>query len=294
MTTLAQRPLRSLLFAPGSDERKLVRALTAGADLVVADLEDAVAPAEKDAARALVAAVFSHAGATAARAVRVNGAASPHFGADLEAVRALPLDAVVLPKATPEAVDALGAEGPPVIAIVESAQGLRLAYETASRPRVAALMLGAADLGAELGLEPRPDGLEILYARSKVVADSGAARCRPPIDVVRFDFRDAEGLRREAALARSLGFGGKACIHPAQVPVVNAAFAPSEQQLAWARRVLAAYEQGLREGRGAVALDGELVDLPIVERARRTLAAAEAVEQRTEAPSEDMQRKEDR
>jgi len=186
----------------------------------------------------------------------VNGPGTPHFAADLDAISGMPLDALVLPKATPQAAEALGAEGPPVIAIVESAQGLRLAYETASLPRVAALMLGAADLGAELGLEPRADGLEILYARSKIVADSAAAGLRAPIDVVRFDFRDAEGLRREAELARSLGFGGKACIHPVQVPVVNEAFAPSGEQVAWAKRVVAAYEEGLREGRGAVALDG--------------------------------------
>jgi citrate lyase subunit beta/citryl-CoA lyase len=161
-----------------------------------------------------------------------------------------------------------------VIALVESAQGLRRSYETAARPRVAALMLGAADLGAELGLEPREDGLEIVYARSKLVVDSAAAGLRRPIDVVRFDFRDREGLERETLLARSLGFGAKACVHPDQLDVVNRVFTPSADEVSWATRVLAAYEDGLREGRGAVALDGELVDLPIVERARGVLARA--------------------
>ncbi len=159
---------RSLLFAPGSDERKLANALASEADLVVADLEDAVAPADKPAAREVVARVAS-------RVVRVNGADTEWFADDLALVAGMELDAVVLPKANPEAVAALSPWGPPVIAIVETAQGLRLAYETACSPRVAALILGAVDLGAELGLEPRADGLEILHARSRVVVDSAAA-----------------------------------------------------------------------------------------------------------------------
>jgi len=266
--------LRSLLFAPGSDERKLRRALESGADAVVADLEDAVAPGEKDAARRLVVSVLAKADRSCALAVRINGAGSPYFAEDLAAVRELPLDGLVLPKATPETVDALGPDGPPVIAIVESAQGLRLSYETAAKPRVAVLMLGSADLGAELRLEPREDGLEILFARSKVVTDSAAAGVRSPIDVVRVDFRDDEGLKREALFARSLGFGAKACIHPAQVEIVNRVFAPTAEQIEWATRVIAAYEDGLRKGKGAVALDSEMVDLPVVERARTVLAMA--------------------
>lgn len=186
----------------------------------------------------------------------------------------LDLAAVVLPKATPEAVAELDREGPPVVAIVESALGLRLAHETAAAPRVAALLLGAADLGAELRLEPRPDGLEILYARSKVVADSAAAGIRPPFDVVHLDVRDLPGLEASARFARSLGFRGKACIHPDQVPVVNRVFAPEAADVEWARRVVDAFEQGEREGRGAVALEGTMVDLPVVERARKVLAEA--------------------
>src|SRR6266542_2892246 len=121
------------------------------------------------------------------RIVRVNGSDTPWFADDLAMVAELSLDAIVMPKATPESVAALGAEGPPVIAIIETAQGLRLAYETACSPRVVALLVGAVDLGAELGLEPRPDGLEILHARSKVVVDSAASGIRPPFDLVHLD-----------------------------------------------------------------------------------------------------------
>ena len=264
--------LRSLLFAPGSDERKLRRALQTGADAVIADLEDAVAPARKDEARALVARVFGDEGSAAATMVRVNGTDSPHFERDLGLVQKLPLQAIVLPKATPESVDALGPDGPPVIAIVETAQGLRLAYETASHPRVEALVLGAVDLGLELGLESRPDGQEVLFARSKLVMDSAAAGIRGPFDIVHVDVRDEEGLEAESRLARSLGFRGKVCIHPAQVDIVNAVFAPGEDELARARRIVESYTQGIAEGRGAVALDGEMIDLPVFERARLLIA----------------------
>jgi len=272
MPTLASA--RSLLFAPGSDERKLVKAFEAGADAVVADLEDAVSLAEKPAARDLVIRLLARIESPSLKTVRVNGVGTDFWEDDLEALEVLDLDAIVLPKATPEAVEALGSAGPPLIAIVETAQGLRLAYETASCPRVAALVLGAVDLGLELGLEPRPDGQEVLFARSKLVLDSAAAGIRGPFDLVHVDVRDDEGLEAECRLARSLGFRGKVCIHPDQVGTVNAVFAPGEDELERARRIVEIYAQGIAEGRGAVALEGEMIDLPVVERARKLLADA--------------------
>ncbi|MGH3114469.1 MAG: HpcH/HpaI aldolase/citrate lyase family protein [Gaiellaceae bacterium] len=266
---------RSLLFAPGNDERKLEKALAAGADAVVADLEDAVPAAEKEAARTVARRVLGGAATPSLVAVRINAAGTEQWGADLQAVADLELDALVLPKATPDAVGALGPDGQPVIAIVETALGVRHAYETARMPRVAALVLGAVDLGLELGLEPRADGQEVLYARSRLVVDSAAAGLRSPFDVVHVDTRDDDGLEAEARLARSLGFRGKACIHPAQVAIVNRVFSPTEEERERARRVVEAYERGLADGRGAVALDGEMIDLPVVERARRILAETE-------------------
>ena len=233
MTSARLSNLRSILFAPGSDERKLTRALESDADAVVADLEDSVAVDEKPAARGLVARLLGAPGTTCVRIVRINGTDTEFWEDDAAALAELPLDAIVLPKATPESVDALGSSGPPLIAIVETALGLRLAFETAARPRVAALALGAADLGAELRLEPRADGLEILFARSSLVVDSAAAGVRAPFDVVHLDTRDDEGLEAESLLARSVGMGGKFCIHPAQVE----------------RR-----EPGIRAGRGAARM----------------------------------------
>ena len=231
----------------------------------MADLEDAVAPSEKEAVREVVARVRPP-------VVRVNGADTRWFEDDLALVRELEPDAIMLPKATPDAVAALGDAGPPVIALVETAAGVRAAFELASAPRVEALLLGAVDLGAEVGLEPRADGLELLYARSKVVLDSAAAGIRPPFDVVHLDVRDDEGLEAECRLARSLGLRGKACIHPAQLAIVHRVFAPSETEIEWARKVVDAYRRETAEGRGVFALDGAMVDRPVVERARRVLA----------------------
>jgi citrate lyase subunit beta/citryl-CoA lyase len=131
------------------------------------------------------------------------------------------------------------------------------------------------DLGLALGLEPREDGQEVLFARSKLVLDSAAAGIRGPFDLVHLQIDDDEGLAAECRLARSLGLRGKACIHPQQIAVVNREFTPSEHEVEWARRVLTAFEDGERSGRGTVALDGEMIDLPVVERARGVLAALE-------------------
>jgi citrate lyase subunit beta/citryl-CoA lyase len=241
---------------------------------VVADLEDAVPPDEKAQARELVRDVLSDDSGPPLRIVRVNGPDTPYFADDLALVGELRVDALVLPKASPDALGALGADGPPVIAIVETPHGLRLAFETASSRRVVALALGAVDLGVALGLAPRRDGLELLFARSQLVVDSAAAQIAPPLDSVYVDYRDDVGLRAEATLARSLGFRGKLCIHPNQVAVVNEVFVPTEAELAWAHRVVEVFEDAEREGRGAVGLDGAMIDLAVVERARRILAAS--------------------
>jgi citrate lyase beta subunit len=271
---------RSVLFAPAGEEHKLRKALASAADAVVADLEDATAPDEKAAARATVEAVWADAVPGPARGLRVNAPGTEWFEDDLELSRRLALDFLMLPKAMPESVAALGPAGPPVLAIVETAEGLLRAYDTAAAARVAALALGSHDLGAEPRTTARPDGLELLYARSKVVADSAAAGVRPPFDTPYLDVRDAAGLEEEAALARTLGFRGKLCIHPGQLETVNRVFAPSEAELDWARRVLDAHEAGLREGRGVVALDGRMIDKPVINRAQQLLDEARRSDRR--------------
>lgn len=267
--------MRSVLFTPGSDETKLRRALESEADAVVADLEDAVAPAEKACARATVVGSFGASGA-GARLVRVNGFDTPYFEDDVAILDGLELDGVVLPMASPEGVAALAPAGLPIVAVVETAMGVRLAYEIASSPGVVALLLGAVDLGAELGLETRSDGLELQYARSKLVVDSIAAGIRAPIDCVHLELGDDTGLESQALLARSLGLRGKACIHPDQVGIVNRAFASRPDEVEWARRVVEAASAGLAGGRGVVVLDGAMVDAPVVARARRIIEESES------------------
>ena len=262
---------RSFLFAPGSDERKLAGALDVGADAVIADLEDAVVPEQKERARDVVADALGETGGSSLRLVRVNGADTPWLRGDLASLASLSLDAIVVPKATPVAVAAVAGTGLPVVAIVETPAGLHRAADVAAAEPAVALMLGAVDLGLALGLEPRADGLELLQARSAVVLASAVAGLRGPIDRVWLDLRDAAGLEEDCRFGRSLGFRGKSCIHPAQVPVVNEVFSPSPDELAHARDVVDAYERAAAEGRGAVALDGGMIDLPVVERARQLL-----------------------
>jgi citrate lyase beta subunit len=268
--------VRSLLFVPGNDERKLKKALATDADAVVVDLEDAVPASEKRAARSLVSDVLSETTTSSLVAVRLNGVGTPFWEDDIRAVAALEIGALMLPKALPQGVAELGVHGPPVLAIIETAWGLKRAFETASNPRVAALVLGAVDLGLELGFERRPDGQEVLLARSQLVLDSAAARIRAPFDQVFVHMGKDKAFEAECQLGRSLGFRGKGCIHPTQVEIVNRVFSPSVSEVAHAQRVVNAYEQAVQKGQGALSLDGEMIDLPVFERARRVLADAQA------------------
>jgi citrate lyase beta subunit len=267
--------LRSLLFVPGADEHKLTKALSLGADAVIADFEDGVALEQKDKARQITAEILEKSNSASARLIRVNAPDTPFFLDDMKTVARLAIDALVLPKATPDAVLALGDDGPPVIAIIETARGIQLAAQIASSRRVIALALGAADLGRELGLESRRDGLELLYARSKVVVDSAAAGIRPPIDVAYLNVRDLSGLEEGCILARTIGFRGKLCIHPGQVPIVNKLFTPTVDEVRWAKRVVEAHARATEEHQAVFAVDGEMIDKPVVERAWRVLAEAE-------------------
>lgn len=271
------------------------KALALAADAVILDLEDGVPVSEKDRARDLIAEALGRpatAGAPA-RAVRVNVGASGRLEGDLRAVVRPGLDAVVLPKVeAPAEVSALdhalaGLEAETgltpgriaVVVAIESARGLVRAVEIlAASRRVIAVFFGAEDFALDLGLPVRRSGAgrELLAARSAVVVAAASARVQP-IDQVWLDFRDTDGLRDDAVRARDLGFTGKCLIHPSQIDVVNEVFRPSDEDVALARDVVMAYEQAIAKGVGAVMLGGQLVELPIVERAKATLRLAEAV-----------------
>jgi citrate lyase beta subunit len=263
------RHARSYLFVPGDDERKLERAPLSGADAVIVDLEDAVVPARKEHARGLLERSTAWQ-RPPLRLVRVNAG---DVG-DLDATAGLDLDAIVVPKSTAASVGSMPRTGHPVVALVETAEGVLDAYAIAENPRVEALMLGALDLGAELGLRSREDGHELLHARSTFVLASAAAGICSPIDSVHPSLDDDAALLGEAGTARDLGFGAKACVHPRQLAPIHEAFAPTAAELEWARTVVSAFENAAAAGQGAIAVGRELVDRPVYLRAQQLLEAA--------------------
>src|SRR5438309_2981944 len=301
------RLLRSLMFVPGHNPRMVQRALGLGEfpssdlDVAILDLEDGVPPDEKDRARAAVAAALGlpSIGRGPARYVRVNSDPRAR-DADLAAVLRPGLDGVVAPKIDhPDEVtsltrdldereDAAGmARGSiPVIASIESARGLLAAHAiAASSERVIALLFGAEDFARDLSLptEREAEAAELVYARSAMVVAAVAAR-RYAIDGIWPNVSDLDGLRRDAVQGRRLGFTGKSLIHPGHIETINELFSPSAAEVSYARRVVAAFEDGQTKGHGAVALDGKLLDQPIVERARRTLLLHEAVSRKQRTP----------
>lgn len=256
---------RSWLFAPGHSEKLLRQVFDAGADVALLDLEDAVPPDIKDRAREMVASVA----AERACWVRVNRSGSEDCARDLSAVAGL-VAGIRVPKVESAADVAWVAErapGVPLDCTVESARGVVAAFAIASAPACAFLSYGGLDLAADLGI---PGGeLETLFARSYLVVAARAAGKPPPSDGVHPMLYDDDGLRKEAEAARQLGFFGKSAIHPRQVPIIHEVFAPTPEELEWAKRVLSAFEAS--GGAATRTAEGEFVDLPVAERARRLL-----------------------
>ncbi|MBE9372979.1 CoA ester lyase [Saccharopolyspora sp. HNM0983] len=269
--------MRAPLFVPGERTDRLPSALASPADAVILDLEDSVAAAAKEPARRAVTDAVRSAPAGAHLLVRINGLDSPWFADDLAVLHPVlhRLAGVLLPKtAAATDVDELAAalpDGPSVVPIVESAGGVLEASRIAAARRVSQLLFGPADLGAELGVAVTPAGRELAHARSAVVLAAAAAGLARPLDGPHLALGDPDGLRTGCLAARELGFGGKAAIHPEQLPAVREVFAPSEQEVSWARTVLAAYRES--SGPGAVRLDdGTFVDEPVARRAEQIIA----------------------
>lgn len=267
---------RTYLFVPGNRPERFEKALAAGADAVIIDLEDAVAPGEKDAAREAVAAWLAARPAGGASnvqvLVRINDAATQWFGADLRMLTNAGLKCAMLPKAEGAAalsavVAALG-EGGVVVALVETARGVRDVDAIAAVPGVQRLAFGTIDYAVDLDLSGDDSGL--LYAASRIAIASRAAGIASPIAGVTAAIDNETVLLAELASARACGFGAKLCIHPRQIAPVHTALAPTAAELDWARRVIAALESGA----GAVQVDGKMVDRPVALRAQAILARA--------------------
>ncbi|MDG5487789.1 CoA ester lyase [Sphingomonas sp. BGYR3] len=255
---------RSLLFVPGDRPDRFDRALSSGADLVIVDLEDAVAPAARTAARDHVRGLVE----TGARViVRINGAGTSDEAADRALVDRGGIFGVMLPKAEPGPMLDWIVTRVPLIALIESARGVAAVHQIAATPGVARLALGTIDLANDLGMASDTGLLDPI--RLSLTIASRAAGLPPPIDGVCAAFRDTAAMLGEVRRAADLGFSGKLCIHPMQVELVHSALAPDDEAVARARRILAAANAA--DGK-ACALDGEMIDAPVVERARLILS----------------------
>jgi citrate lyase subunit beta/citryl-CoA lyase len=280
--------MRSLLFAPGNHARRVEKALTLPADGVILDLEDAVAFSEKIGTRATVASALAQPRAGKLY-VRVNALASDWCYGDIDAVVRNGLDGIILPKvehahelqtaewliANLERVRGLPTGAIALIPIIETALGIsNLRAICRSGTRTRCLAFGAGDFTLDMGMVWTRSEAELLPHRAACVLESRAAGMDPPLDTVWADLRDTDGFIASAKHAAGLGFQGKMCIHPDQIGPTNAAFTPDEAAVTQAKRIVAAFEKAESEGLASIQLDGQFIDYPIVQRARRVLEAA--------------------
>lgn len=276
---------RSVLYVPGSKERALDKARSLDCDAIILDLEDAVPPAEKGAARDLVVkmlagADFGH----RARIVRINGLDSDWGAADAAALASAAAagaapEGVLIPKVNgPSDLAVAGAllPGLPLWAMMETCRGALDAAAIAAHPRLAGMVMGTNDLARELGARFRPDRLPMQAALGACLL-AARAHGRIIIDGVFNAFGDEDGLRAECGQGRDMGFDGKTLIHPAQLAVANAVFSPGEDEIALARRQIAAFDEVVTRGGGVAVVDGRIVENLHVEIARATLAKAAAI-----------------
>jgi citrate lyase subunit beta / citryl-CoA lyase len=272
--------MRSMLFSPGNKPNLMAKALATQADAVIFDLEDSVPAAQKEAARAEIEKLLS--GQHGKRIyVRTNPVDSPFILPDLLFVSRQPVAGLVIPKVCHPGdlekvtwlIDHCSGKTRTdldIIAIVETPRGVANIQGIAAVARLGGVMFGALDYVLDLQ-GTREDDLTLAFPRLAIAVACRASSIEP-IDSVYPDYRDLDGLERDCRRARSMGYSGKACIHPAQTDVINRAFSPAEAEIAWAKRVVAAYEQATRDGTGAVSLDGSMVDEPVYKRAQRILS----------------------
>jgi citrate lyase subunit beta / citryl-CoA lyase len=294
------RPIRSLLFAPANRPELIKKFPRYAADVCAIDLEDAVPEAEKDAARlglpALVAWLRDQ-NLKSQLFVRTNAFRSPHTPADLQAAFHTAIDGIIAPKletlegvrffdsavasAQTNSGRALG-----LIGLIETARGVMnvetiAAYAENSKQHLAALAFGAEDFITDVGGRRTAEGLEVLYARSRVVLAAKAAGLQA-IDPIFANIRDDEGFRRDAEFGRQLGFNGKLCVTPRQTEIANTVFSPSAEEIDRSRRLIEVYEAAQSQGRGAIDFEGAMVDEPLLKRARDILELADRGVQRDE------------
>jgi len=284
--------LRTLLFVPGNQERRIEKARSIPADALILDLEDSVPPSEKDAARQMVAASIDGLASGGQEVfVRTNSLPTPYAMPDIKVVVTRGLRGICLPKsesagdihkadvliADAEKEAGLEAGSIRLLALIETPKGIINAYEVASASlRILGVAFGAEDYALEMGINRTKEGAEIYYPRMAIALACHAANVLA-IDSVYTDVRDKEGLIRETRLVRQMGFQGKLVIHPDQVSPVNQIFIPSEEETGYARRVVEAFEVAVTQGQASTPLDGKMIDAPVAERAKKLLTLAESI-----------------
>jgi citrate lyase subunit beta/citryl-CoA lyase len=289
-------PIRTALFVPGSRPDRVDKALKAGADVVIIDLEDAVPLAQKEETRSKVREkVLEHAGRNII--IRVNAIGSGFCQGDLDEVTVNSLGCVMLPKVEgPEQIREINHRlcrleqqrkmepgTVSIIPLIESAGAVQNIFpilsEKTEPTRLLTVAFGAADYSLDLSMEITKEGSELNYPRSRIAVACRAAQLEPPLDTpFMIDLKDTEALRADAMRAKQLGFQGKLCIHPNQVQTCNAIFSPTRGEIQHAEKVIQAFEQAETQGVAAIQLDGKFIDYPVVEQARRTLRIAEKLE----------------
>ncbi|MEW6242410.1 MAG: CoA ester lyase, partial [Chloroflexota bacterium] len=283
---------RALLYMPGDDRRKIEKALTLGVDCICMDMEDGVAVNRKADARATIAKALQELGfGKSEKLARINSVGSGWEKDDIEAVLPYHPDGIVIPKVESleqiqwgsEVIEAAELKyGWPINSIrmlvgVETAKGILNLKEIASHPRLDGIIFGGEDFAASVGATRTPDAVELLYARQAVVVACAAFGLQA-IDIVTIDFRNLEVVRAEAEFGARLGYSGKQIIHPAQVEPVQTAFTPSAKMIEDAKRIVEAFEASQKEGKGAFALDGKMIDMPLLKNAQKVLERARAAE----------------
>ena len=282
---------RALLYMPGNDRRKIEKSTTLGVDAICMDMEDGVAATRKAEARAVIAQAMKELDfGNSEKCIRINSIGSGLEPFDLAAALSAEPDTIVVPKIESaeqvkwvsdhiEKFELSSNTGLGTIRLlvgVETAKGILNLREIAEADkRLEAIIFGAEDYAASIGAKRTKEGTEVLYARQAVVT-ACAANDLQAIDMVFIDFRDHEGLRTEAEQGAGFGFSGKQIIHPNQVAVVQAAFTPSEEAIEYAKRIVETFESSQSEGKGAYALDGKMIDMPLLKNAQKVLDRAKA------------------
>lgn len=275
--------MKTWLFVPGNEPKKIEKALGSPADVVIVDWEDAVADSQKAAAREITRDSLRQFPARARVVLRLNRFGTDDCARDVAALDQLPVAALVLAKVSgPDEVRQLAALGRPVIPLIESALALENAFPIAqAHPLVERLLLGTMDLMADLKAQWEPDGVSFQYPRARVLVAGQAAGLAGAIDGVYPLLGDLEGLHREAVTARKLGFAGKMVIHPSQIEVVHRVFSPAPEEIEEARRTIKAFGEAVASGRSAIKIGDRFVDPPMVIWAQNVLRRVEDPESGT-------------